>query len=219
MSWLPICNSFVIAFGLLSLFLWKLWGVFIFVLVTYGVIWFLVKESWGATRVGRFSSGFWIFVFREAMIFVSLFVTCLWNKYKVDVHISYGFELPFLGCFLLIGSSITARAFHSNAGRRWEMWTLVATLVLGGGFVVMQAFEFYDCDCDLLYTVYKAARFCTVGLHFLHVVVGLVGLIVILGFRWSRKGEINPYFVNIIVWYWHFVDYVWVFVYAVVYFS
>lgn len=88
-----------------------------------------------------------------------------------------------MGCFLLIGSSITARAFHKKRGRRFEPWLLGVTIILGLRFVLMQAAELYDCDCDLLFRVYKAARFCTVGLHFLHVVIGLIGLVIVFCFR------------------------------------
>jgi len=70
-----------------------------------------------------------------------------------------------------------------KGGSGYDYLALCATLFLGRGFIVMQAFEFYDCDCDILFTVYNAARFCTVGLHFLHVVIGLVGLLVIFSFR------------------------------------
>lgn len=52
--------------------------------------------------------------------------------------------------------------------------------MLGIRFILLQLFEFYDCDCDVLRRVYYACSFCTVGLHFTHVFMGVAGLIVLL---------------------------------------
>lgn len=51
---------------------------------------------------------------------------------------------------------------------------------MGLGFIGVQLAEFYTCGCDVLFCVYQAACFCTVGLHFLHVLGGLIGLSVLL---------------------------------------
>lgn len=49
------------------------------------------------------------------------------------------------------------------------------TLVLGICFIMLQGKEFYDCSCDLLGSSFSASSFCTVGLHFIHVLLGLLG--------------------------------------------
>ncbi len=57
-----------------------------------------------------------------------------------------------------------------------------------------------------------------VGLHATHVVIGLVllTLVLILSLRGRVKREHHEH-VEMISWYWHFVDAVWVVVFTVVY--
>ncbi len=52
-----------------------------------------------------------------------------------------------------------------------------------------------------------------VGFHGMHVTAGLVAMLVVLGLRPvpDRQG------VEMVSWYWHFVDAVWVSVFSVVY--
>ena len=60
--------------------------------------------------------------------------------------------------------------------------------------------------------------YALVGLHASHVVVGLIMLALISVFAWSRA--LRPAHagrVELVSWYWHFVDAVWVVVLTVVY--
>lgn len=57
---------------------------------------------------------------------------------------------------------------------------MLLTILLGSCFVLLQAFEFFDCGCDLLGGSYYATAFSTVGLHFTHVFLGLVALSALL---------------------------------------
>jgi cytochrome c oxidase subunit 3 len=57
-----------------------------------------------------------------------------------------------------------------------------------------------------------------VGLHASHVILGLVMLSLCLVFAWSgvlKLGHASR--VELVSWYWHFVDGVWVVVFTVVY--
>lgn len=130
--------------------------------------------------------------------------------------LSHYLELPFLGCFLLIGSSITVTAYHHSMGLKEGYIHLLFTLILGGSFVFLQLFELYECECSLVSSVYYAACFSTVGLHFLHVLLGMGALAVMGSFG---DVNLNVYYKDMIVWYWHFVDYIWLLVYIVVYLS
>lgn len=107
-------------------------------------------------------------------------------------------ELPFLGCFLLLGSSMTATAYHHRFGSVEGLPLLGLTIFLGFCFVLLQMFEFYDCFCDLLYSTYHAVSFCIVGLHFRHVLIGIIGLMVLFFFGVHLK---DMYYVDIGVWY------------------
>ncbi len=56
------------------------------------------------------------------------------------------------------------------------------------------------------------------GLHFLHMVIGIVLLTIIL--RMARNGRFTPEYHNPLEMaglYWHFIDIVWVFLYPLLY--
>nr|YP_008963795.1 cytochrome c oxidase subunit III [Paramphistomum cervi]AGV52536.1 cytochrome c oxidase subunit 3 [Paramphistomum cervi]ALC75052.1 cytochrome c oxidase subunit 3 [Paramphistomum cervi] len=214
MSWLPLYNAWIVCLALVSLFLWKLLGVVVLLVALFLSLSYLLKESLGNAL--HYVYAFWLFIMTEVLIFGSLFVAVFWNESCSSEAISSFLELPFLGCFLLIGSSLTVTAYHHSVGLASSSLFLLLTLFLGFSFVVLQVFEVYDCECDWVYSVYYAACFSTVGLHFLHVVIGLVGLAVIFVFG---DVNLNVFYNDVVIWYWHFVDYIWLLVYLVVYLS
>lgn len=116
---------------------------------------------------------------------------------------------------LLISSSFAASLYHNSFLPGFDLFRvwLGYAILFGFGFVVLQLVEFWDCRCDLLTSAYYAASFCVVGLHFFHVVIGLF----VLGFVYLFKTSLRFYHVDLAIWYWHFVDYVWLFVFLVVY--
>nr|UAM92203.1 cytochrome c oxidase subunit III [Fischoederius sp. 1 RG-2021] len=214
MSWLPLYNAWMICLAIISFFLWKLLGVLILIFALFMSFSFLLKESLG--NVTHYVYAFWLFIMTEVLIFGCLFLAVLWNETCYSESISSFLELPFLGCFLLIGSSLTVTAYHHSVGTKYGSLFLLATLLLGLSFVILQIYEMYDCECDWIYSVYYAACFSTVGLHFLHVLIGLVGLSVIF---FIGDVNLNVFYNDVIIWYWHFVDYIWLLVYLVVYLS
>nr|WCH58141.1 cytochrome c oxidase subunit III [Holostephanus sp. FJ-2023] len=214
MSWLSLYNSWGILIILVSLFFWNLGGVLLFVVYLILSLIYLLKEVGFSVR--HYSSSFWLFILTEVIAFFSLFTTCLWYEAYSGGSISAFIELPFLGCFILIGSSILITAYHHSLGYNYSSILLLSTILLGACFIVLQLYEFYDCDCSLLYSVYYAAAFCTVGLHFSHVLIGLIVLSVVL---YLGSYAVSQYYVDLAVWYWHFVDYIWLLVYIVVYLS
>ena len=134
-------------------------------------------------------------------------------------------ELPVLGTVCLLSSSVFAalgaRALaRGNVGgsARW----LAVTWVLGAIFIAGTAREWYG----LIYThhltigtnLFGTTFYPLVGLHASHVLLGLVMLGLCCAFAWSgalRRAHAER--VEMVSWYWHFVDAVWVVVFTVVY--
>lgn len=114
---------------------------------------------------------------------------------------------------MLIGSSVLVTAWHHRGDRQASRFYLYGTLVLGSCFILLQLFEFYSCECDVGYSPFYSGSFRTTGLHFTHVLLGLFAL----GFILVRGSGLSSYYVDLPVWYWHFVDYIWLLVYMVVY--
>lgn len=198
---------------LVGVFLWKLWLVVLFFLLMLIFIVVYVYDS-VLNRKYHYESAFWLFIFSEIIIFGSLLFCCLFYDYGGHMRLSDPLELPFVGCFLLLGSSVTITGFHHLLEWTYSWILLLLTLVLGLAFVVLQIYEITECDVRLLSSSLCASCFCVVGAHFRHVLLGVVGMCVILYYGVVNIGE---YYCTVVAWYWHFVDYIWLFVYMIVY--
>jgi cytochrome c oxidase subunit 3/cytochrome o ubiquinol oxidase subunit 3 len=133
--------------------------------------------------------------------------------------------IPVIGTICLLSSSVTvalgAKALFRGAVRRSGFWLLV-TAVLGAIFLVGTAREWYQ----LIYhdgltigtNLFGTTFYPLVGLHASHVIAGLVMLglcCVFAGTGALRAAHAER--VEMVSWYWHFVDGVWVVVLTVVY--
>ena len=98
---------------------------------------------------------------------------------------------------------------------------LAATIVLGGIFIVGQGLEYWtlfqngiSVGLDLFATTF----FTLTGFHGLHVCVGLIALLIVLGLALAgayKNGSVPA--LGPVGLYWHFVDVVWIFVFSIVY--
>lgn len=197
---------------LFSLFTWRVWLIIIALLLLLIFVVLYLYEINGS--VCHHVSGFWLFIFSEIIIFGRLLFCCLYFDFKFYFRLSSSLELPFLGCFVLLGSSIIVTSYHHFLGWNYSFIFLMLTLVLGVLFIIIQIVEMNEIRVKLFDTVFHARRLCVVGLHFRHVLLGIVGLLFCLTYGLDNLGY---YRCSIVVWYWHFVDYVWLLVYTFVY--
>jgi len=165
------------------------------------------------------------------------------NPSEVFSLMMFGENVPLLliaiMTFVLISSSGTM-ALAVNYGyrrdRRTTFWLLVATAALGATFVGMQAFEWYKLISEGVRpwgnpwgaAQFGSCFFMITGFHGTHVSIGVIFLVIVAakvargdfdherpGFLTGRKG--NYEIVEIMGLYWHFVDLVWVFIFAFFY--
>nr|UFQ88455.1 cytochrome c oxidase subunit III [Rhabdotobothrium anterophallum] len=212
MSFLPMFNSSMAGLIIVSLFLWNVWlAPFILIMILGSILFFwfdLMNYNF------HYVSSFWLFIISEVMAFGSILLCCFYFDTVSFVSLSSPLEIPFLGCFVLLGSSITVTGFHHLMGWEYSWILLVLTILLGLSFVGLQMLEMNEISVSIFDTSFHASSFCTVGLHFSHVVLGAIGLIAILLIGVSNSGY---YRCSVVTWYWHFVDYIWLFVYTFVY--
>lgn len=133
-------------------------------------------------------------------------------------------ELPIWPTVCLLSSSITVgiaeRGLKSNQIQRFKVWTGV-TILLGLEFLRQTALEWRhliaDCHLTITTNLFGTTFYSLVGLHASHVVLGLTLLLLTLGLglRGSMRGQARRF--ELLAWYWHFVDAVWVVVFTVVY--
>src|SRR5262245_57811266 len=125
----------------------------------------------------------------------------------------------------LLASSVTIH-LAERAMRRGSresflgFWGL--TILLGATFLACTGKEWYRLINHFGLTIsrnmFGSTFFTLVGFHAAHVTVGLVILSVIWLLAWRRDVSAdNPTAVEVVSWYWHFVDGVWIVVFSLVY--
>jgi cytochrome c oxidase subunit 3 len=134
------------------------------------------------------------------------------------------FGLPLVNTVILLISSFTLHFAHVGLekDKRGQLngW-LAGTILLGIIFLGLQAYEYihaYDIGLTLDSGVYGNTFFLLTGFHGLHVTLGTIILIVLLGR--TLKGHFTPkehFAFQAGAWYWHFVDVVWVMLFLFVY--
>ena len=98
---------------------------------------------------------------------------------------------------------------------------LTATIILGGIFIGGQGLEYwhlFESGVDVNTNLFATTFFTLTGFHGLHVCVGLIALLVLLGLAIAGDSKKRPWpALDAVGLYWHFVDVVWIFVLSVVY--
>jgi cytochrome c oxidase subunit 3 len=187
----------------------------------------------------------WIFLLSDTFIFSCFLVSYMkvrmsttdpWpNPSEVFALEVFGQSVPLLliaiMTFILITSSGTM-ALAVNMGYRKDkkttFWLMVATAMLGASFVGMQAFEWTKLIMEGVRpwenpfgaAQFGSSFFMITGFHGMHVTAGVIYLLVVAnrvrtGF-YERRGN-NYEIVEVAGLYWHFVDLVWVFIFAFFY--
>ncbi len=130
-------------------------------------------------------------------------------------------ELPLVNTLILLTSGTTVTwAHHSlqHGDRRGTIIGLGLTIVLGMLFTACQAYEYTHAAFSFAGHVYGSTFFMATGFHGFHVIVGTIFLIVV--FFQTISGVVTPkqhFSFEAAAWYWHFVDVVWLFLFASIY--
>jgi cytochrome c oxidase subunit 3 len=134
-------------------------------------------------------------------------------------------ETPIFYTICLLSSSLTIHLAGKllERGRRpafLALWLL--TLILGALFLYGTGQEWhrliYEHGLTISTNLFGTTYYSLVGLHAFHVTAGLILLTIVLLFGLAgRVGREQSARVDVLSLYWHFVDAVWVVVFAVVY--
>ena len=199
----------------------------------YGMILFIASE------VMFFAAFFWIFfemaVFNEARAHVPEIAgwadtAAAWKTWPPKgVEPLDAWQLPLLNTIILLLSGTTATWAHHAlqvGDRRATKIGLAVTIALGMLFTAIQAYEYHHIIHENLFFneeamnsgLYGSIFFMATGFHGFHVLIGTIFLIVCL--LRILAGQMTPekhFGFEAAAWYWHFVDVVWLFLFAFVY--
>nr|YP_009445121.1 cytochrome c oxidase subunit III [Trichobilharzia szidati]ATV95725.1 cytochrome c oxidase subunit III [Trichobilharzia szidati] len=160
--------------------------------------------------------GFWLFLLSEVIVFGSLLTCCLWFQGLDSECLAYAYFIPLVETVLLVGSSFFISAYHCLVGSSRGSLYLLMSLFSALLFMFLAVYEILGSVTSSLFNPHTACCFMTVGLHFSHVLIGsllLVQLLYFPVFHYVRRNS------DMYIIYWHFVDYVWLFVFSIVYLS
>ncbi|MCM3696426.1 heme-copper oxidase subunit III [Microbacterium sp. KSW4-11] len=148
-------------------------------------------------------------------------------------------NIPFaaVNTLILVLSSFTAQAGVFAAERfqpyrrgslwNFRQWGMVewfyVTFIMGAVFVSGQVWEYATLIAEgmpISADSYASAFYLTTGFHALHVTGGLIAFLLIIGRAFAVKNFGRKEMTSAIVvsYYWHFVDVVWIILFAVIYF-
>lgn len=172
--------------------------------------------------------GFWVYLMTDLVIFGVLFAT-----YAVLHGNTFGgpsagdlFRLPtaFANTLILLFSSFTCGLAMYAAGQRKAgraiAW-LVATFILGTAFLILEYGElsrFVAGGNSWTRSAFLSSFFALVGMHGLHIGVGLLWIVVAI-FQIRLRGVTPGIHSKIarFALFWHFLDIIWIFIFTTVY--
>ncbi|MGY2004098.1 aa3-type cytochrome oxidase subunit III [Blastococcus sp. SYSU DS1024] len=182
------------------------------------------------TRPNMVSVGTIIWLASELMFFAGLFAMYFtararategWPPEPTELNVPYALVIT----LILVSSSVTCQfgVFAAEEGnvyglRRW----FTITFALGLVFVLGQAYEYYELvihGTTISSSTYGSVFYLTTGFHGLHVIGGLIAFVFVL-IR-STMGRFTPAQATsaiVVSYYWHFVDVVWIALFATIYF-
>ena len=184
--------------------------------------------------------GMMLFIASEVMVFFGFFWSYFDGFFRLDDIEQYArvaatsgawpptgielfdpFHLPLFNTLLLLTSGTTVTWAHhallegDRDGLKAGLWL---TVLLGAVFTCVQALEYSEAGFSFAGSMYGATFFMATGLHGFHVLIGTIFLAVCLirVYRGDFTPERHLGF-EFAAWYWHFVDVVWIFLFASIY--
>ena len=182
--------------------------------------------------LSRGMAGMVLFIASEIMLFGGLFAAYFFERSRnqanewppAGVHELEWFPLALILTIILVLSGLVAHfgVVAAKSGNRQGLTLAMAVaIVMGTVFIIGQSFEWFSLMDEGLTAksgVYGSTFFIMTGFHGAHVIAGIALLVVVfVRSLWVDFTPTRHLIVDASVLYWHFVDLVWVFLYAVLY--
>jgi cytochrome c oxidase subunit III len=185
-----------------------------------------------ADRPSIVSVGTIVWLASELMFFAGLFAMYftirsvqgpdIWAESTELLNIPYST----VNTIILVLSSVTCQlgVFAAERGdvRGLRLW-FVITFIMGTVFVVGQVYEYSQLinteGLSISSNPYGSVFYLTTGFHGLHVTGGLIAFLFVLGRTYAARRFTHEQAISAIVvsYYWHFVDVVWIGLFATIY--
>lgn len=233
-------SAFIFAMGLINSFKGSAYllgiGLVSLLIVTIG--WFrdITRESLSGKHTTKVQSGLMLgmilFLMSEIMVFFSFFWAFFHASLAPSVELGGTWppvgivavdpwSLPLLGSMFLLASGATCTMAHNamvTGNKDMAFAGMVATILLGALFLVLQFNEYRLTEFTIADSIFGTTFFMTTGLHGTHVLIGVIFL-TIMTLRLYRDHFTTAHHLGLefSLWYWHFVDVVWLMVFLTFY--
>lgn len=132
--------------------------------------------------------------------------------------------LVIVNTIVLLSSSVTiamAMKRYERAESSAFRLFLGLTILMGAAFLAGTAYEWFDLienhGLTISRNLFGTTFYTLVGFHALHVTIGLILMTTLLGIHFAGRLPAESPAAELISWYWHFVDGVWIIVFCLVY--
>lgn len=208
----------------------------LFFLVVFRSLWWI--EIHNESKVGNHTNlsldnlklGMLFFILREVCFFGGFFWSFFHYSFVPSIDLGEiwppfslvainPFSVPLLNTIVLLRRGATVTLSHINLVNNYKgEFSLAFTLLLGFYFTLLQVFEYYISGFTISDTVYGSIFFIATGFHGVHVLVGSIFLLIcLIRLLLKHFRMFNHLGYEIAIWYWHFVDVVWLFLFSFIY--
>lgn len=176
--------------------------------------------------------GILLFIISEIMFFLAFFWAFFHSSLSPAIQVGSvwppigikplnPFEVPLLNTAILLWSGCTLTWSHHGlraSNKIAQYFGLVFTIFLAIEFTLYQLREYISAPFFISDGIYGSTFYMATGLHGLHVIIGTTFLVICL-YRMLKGHFTSLHHVGYeaAIWYWHFVDVVWIFLFCSIY--
>jgi cytochrome c oxidase subunit 3 len=179
--------------------------------IKMGMVLFIISE------VMFFFSFFWAYF--HYSLCPSIFIGGVWPP--VGIYTLDPWGLPLTNTIILLSSGVSITYSHRAicyGNRVQTSLSLIFTIFLGSLFTYCQYFEYNSATFSINDGVYGSIFYLATGFHGFHVLVGTLFLFICLirhyKYHFTKNCHVGY---ECAIWYFHFVDVVWIFLFITVY--
>ena len=241
----PLLRGFTCIIYILSIIKWFNFRIINLFFINYIILLFIIFQWWrDIIREGTFQGkhtfivinglrwGIILFIISELFFFISFFWTFFHRSLSINIDIGLiwppqnikffnPYQIPILNSIILLRSGISVTWAHyallNNNYYKFNQ-RIIITLILGIYFTILQLFEYFDSIFCFNSRIFGNIFFIRTGFHGLHVIIGTTFLLICYIRRINNEFSYTHHFgIEAAIWYWHFVDIIWLFLYINIY--
>jgi heme/copper-type cytochrome/quinol oxidase subunit 3 len=170
-----------------------------------------------ASEIMFFFSFFWAFF--HFTLSPSIFIGGIWPP--AEILTMQWDALPLLNTGILVYSGVILTWCHKlllRGKKTGVLHTLTTVILLGCLFTGIQGYEWCNATYSIDDGVFGSIFYMLTGFHGIHVIIGIIFLFIcrvrVVKGHFARRHHVG---FTCAIWYWHFVDIVWIVVFFAVY--